>query len=233
VNVYKRSLAIPAIAIAVGLVAASPARADDDSNESLRALTAQWWQWALSIPAASNPLADTTGAYCMVGQRGPVWFLAASITGLPVVRTCTIPESVALFFPVFNAFNFNSPDCGGQGPADLSVAEQRAIVAPQVDAASGLSVLLNNRPIRNLQRVRSEVFPSVVPPADLFSVTFDLTCLVPGQVYSPSVDDGYYVKLRALPVGQHHLSIRGTNGAFSVDAFYTLNVVKTVLRDQR
>jgi hypothetical protein len=230
-NVCKRALAILAISIS-SLVVASPARADDDSHESLRELTAQWWQWALSIPAAGNPLADTTGVFCMVGQRGPVWFLAASITGLPVARTCTIPESVALFFPVFNAFNVNTPGCG-QGPADLSVAEQRSIVAPQIDAASGLSVLLNNRPIRNLQRVRSEVFATVLPPADLFTVTFDITCLVPGKVYSPAVDDGYYVKLRALPVGQHHLSIRGTNGAFSVDAFYTLNVVKTVLRDHR
>lgn len=218
------------LAVAIGLVAASPARAADDAHESLRELTAQWWQWAMSIPAAVNLLADTTGAYCMVGQRGPVWFLAGSITGQPVVRTCTIPEGVALFFPVFNVVTFNSPGCG-QGPADLSVAEARAGLAPLIDAATSLSVLLDNRPI-GMRRVRSEVFPTVLPPADLFSVTFGINCLVPGQVYSPSVDDGYYVKLRALPVGQHHLSIRGTNGAFSVDAFYTLNVVKTVLRDR-
>jgi hypothetical protein len=166
----------------------------------------------------------------MVGQRGPVWFLAGNITGLPVVRTCTIPENVSLFFPVFNVFTVNSPGCG-QEPRDLSVAEERAMLAPLIDSASGLQVLLDNRPIDHLRRVRSEVFPTVLPPADLLSVTFGLTCLVPGQVYSPSVDDGYYAKLRALPVGQHHLSIRGMNGAFSVDVFYTLNVVKIVTKD--
>jgi hypothetical protein len=225
--------ALGTLAVAIGLAIGAPARADDDSHESLRELSAQWWQWALSIPAASNPLADATGANCMVGQRGPVWFLAANLTGTPVVRTCTIPEGVALFFPVFNVFFFNSPDCAQDPPRDFSVAESRASLAPLIDAATGLSVLLNNRPIGKLRRVRSEVFTSVLPPADVVSATFGITCLVPGQVYSPSVDDGYYVKLRGLSAGQHHLSIRGTNGAFTVDAFYTLNVVKPVLRDPR
>ena len=221
--------ALGTLAVAVSLAIASPARADDDAHESLRELAAQWGQWALSIPAASNPLADTTGANCMVGQRGPVWFLAGSITGLPVVRTCTIPEGVALFFPVLNAFNFNSPGCG-QEPRDLSVAEGRAIVASLIEGATGLSVLLDDRPM-GMRRVRSEVYQTVLPPADVLSVTFGITCLVPGQVYSPSVDDGYYAKLRPLPLGQHTLSIRGTNGGFTVDAFYTLNVVQTVRRD--
>src|SRR5262245_8830247 len=27
-----------------------------------------WWQWALSIPEAQNPVTDTTGEFCHVGQ---------------------------------------------------------------------------------------------------------------------------------------------------------------------
>src|SRR6266404_1942081 len=49
----------------------------------LPVLTGEWWQWALSIPASQNPLLDTTGDKCMVGQRGPIWFLAGTFTGEP------------------------------------------------------------------------------------------------------------------------------------------------------
>ena len=205
-----------------------PALADND-RDSLRELSAQWWQWALSIPTAANPLADLTGGLCMVGQRGPGWFLAGTVsasgTPPPVVRTCDVPEGTALFFPVINTVNFNSPGCF-QDNRDLSVVELQALVTPGIDAASGLSVLLDNRPVRP-RRVRSVPFAVTLPPQDLFSVTFGIPCLVPGRVYSPAVDDGYYVLLRELPVGQHHLSFRGSIPGFSQDVFYTLNVRET------
>lgn len=211
----------PAVAIALAC-ATTASLAHDDSHESPRELTAQWWQWALSLPAAVNPLTDDTGKYCMIGQRGPVWFLAGTFSAQPVQRTCTIPEKVALFFPVLNYFYINTPACDG---IDLSVSEARALAAEQMDGATGLSVVLDNRAIQKVQRIRSEVFPAVFPPESLFGGT----CPVPGDIYSPGVDDGYYVKLRDLPVGQHHLSIRGTTaGGFTVDVFYTLNVVRTV-----
>ena len=54
--------------------------ADGDAAPGpLSELTAEWWQWAASIPDvpdAPNPTSDTTGASCMVGQRGSIWFLA-------------------------------------------------------------------------------------------------------------------------------------------------------------
>lgn len=60
---------------------------------------------------------------------------------------------------------------------------------------------------------------------------FGITCIVARQVYSPAADEGYYVRLRPLPAGQHHLSIRGTNAdGFSADVFYTLNVVRAATR---
>src|SRR5258706_4066400 len=46
-----------------------------DSND-FKKLSADWWQWALSIPTSVNPLTDTTGEHCNVGQRGEKWFLA-------------------------------------------------------------------------------------------------------------------------------------------------------------
>jgi len=41
-------------------------------------LSAEWVQWALSIPTDVNPLTDETGEDCMVGQNGSIWFLAGT-----------------------------------------------------------------------------------------------------------------------------------------------------------
>jgi hypothetical protein len=211
---------IGTLAIAFGCVAAAPAAAQQlGSNDSLKELSAQWWQWALSIPAATNPVYDTNGQYCMVGQRGPVWFLAGTFTGLPTQRTCSVPEGVDLFFPVVNQAFYNSPGCG-QPNSDISVKEQRAIIAPVIDSATNLSVKLDNAPVGNLHRVRSVVFPTYLPNG--------AGC--PAGVYSPSVDDGIYVRLERLSVGQHHLSIQGMVPGFMVDVFYTLNVVRTLTK---
>src|SRR5574341_1319356 len=43
--------------------------------------SARWWQWGLGQPAATNPIDDPTGAFCDVGQSGPVWFLAGTFGG--------------------------------------------------------------------------------------------------------------------------------------------------------
>lgn len=221
-NGTKRVLGILSVALSC---AALPVRAEGDTDESLRQLSAQWWQWAFSIPAATNPLVDGTGANCMIGQRGPVWFLAGTFTGsTPVARNCTVPEGAALFFPVINSFAINAPDCDGRA---FSVAELRAQTAAVIDQATDLSVLLDNGPVKQLRRVRSMVFATTFPRGDVLGAP----CIVPGQLYSPSVDDGWYVKLRGLAAGQHTLSIRGAAGGAALDVFYMLNVVKVAAKD--
>ena len=57
--------------------------------------------WALQGP--NNPILDTDGRYCALGQSGPVWYLGGTFGGA-VVRSCTIPEGKSLFFPVFDGF---------------------------------------------------------------------------------------------------------------------------------
>src|SRR5215203_3217355 len=72
--------------------------------------SAEWWQWALSLPVAVNPLTDDTGEDCAQGQDGKVWFLAgtfspdAATTPDPVTRSCTLPAGTAIFFPIVNHF---------------------------------------------------------------------------------------------------------------------------------
>src|SRR5215813_2675062 len=95
------------VAICLGLMISLNVTLADAQAE----LSAEWWQWALSIPTSVNPLTDTTGADCMVGQRGAAWFLAGVFfTGGTVTRTCSIPQGTRLFFPVINFVTVNSPN---------------------------------------------------------------------------------------------------------------------------
>jgi hypothetical protein len=223
-NMNHRHALAGAMSFALGF-ASVPSTAAETDDVSFKELSAQWWQWAMSIPAAVNPLVDDTGAFCMVGQRGPVWFLAGNLSGTPVQRTCTVPQNVTLFFPVLNIAWINTPACDG---FNLTVSEARAVAAQAMDGATGLSVTLDGKPLKIVRRVASEVFPTVFPPGSVFGGT----CPVPGDIYSPSVGDGYYAKIGGLSAGQHVLRFRGTNagGTFTIDVTYTLKVVAPVLK---
>src|SRR5262245_26501057 len=115
----KTRLFIVSVIIGAGLLLPLT-RAFADSAP-FKQLSAEWWQWALSIPAAENPQLDTTGGDCVVGQRGDVWFLAGTFGGGTVTRTCSVPEGTVLFFPVVNFVYFDSPNVCGQGPDSIPV----------------------------------------------------------------------------------------------------------------
>ena len=218
----RNRVSMSALALALCCLAA-PVQAD--SGDSLRELSAQWWQWVYSLPLDDkHPVKDKTGEHCMVGQGGGVWFLAGTFGGT-VQRSCSVPEGVALFFPVLNGAWVNTPGCDGEEV--MTVAELRALVAPGIDAATVLSVKLDSKPVRKIRRVRSVNFPVVFPPENAGNCSKSGSVSA-GTVYSPSVDDGYYVLLRGLKAGPHKLRIRGAHNygdGFSLDVTYTLTVV--------
>ena len=220
---------------AVGLCLMTPMQLVLADSDTYRSLSAEWWQWALSIPPSVNPLADTTGEKCMVGQHGPVWFLAGVFnSGGPTVRTCSVPQGKALFFPIVNSVNIDTPNVCGQG-AHASVDDLRAGAADFIDGATKLSAEVDGKPIRNLRRVKSKVFAVALPEDNLF----DAPCSgaktnpnVPAGVFAPAVDDGYYVRLKPLKAGTHtvHFHAERPNAedpsqSFVLDVTYTLTVV--------
>src|SRR6266403_5000882 len=107
--------------------------------DSLGQLSAQWWQWALSIPTSVNPQLDLDGKNVVVGQRGSVWFLAGIFGGGTVTRTCSVPEGTQLFFPVTNQVEINTPNVCGQ-TGTLSVKDLRAMAAAVINGATELSL---------------------------------------------------------------------------------------------
>jgi hypothetical protein len=218
--------------VIIGLTAPMTAALADQGTVppgQLPELTAEWWQWALSIPTSVNPLTDATGDFCMVGQRGPIWFLAGNGTGeATVTRTCSVPADKTLFFPVINGVNISIPKdvCGSTG---LETAKQlRADIKPTIDAAENLSVTVDGQPVKKvlLQRVQSEVFDVAFPADNLFGG--GSSC--PSAIYSPAVDDGYYVSLAPLKPGSHTIHFQGKDPSTTQDVTYDLTVVPVLLK---
>jgi len=190
--------------------------------------TAEWWQFMLSIPTGVNPLADETGGSCMVGQRGAVWFLGGNFggTAAPTTRTCLIPEGKALFFPALNVVDVNT--------TTQTANELRTETAPCLDAATQLVVEVDGQSVPNLfdkHRVRSAVFDITLPSDSLFAAVLG------AGVYSPAIDDGYYVMLKPLALGEHHIHIVGASagcplngGPFSTEVTYNITIAPVSVR---
>jgi hypothetical protein len=192
--------------------------------DSFEQLSAEWWQWAGSIPTSVNPQVDTSGQNAFVGQHGPVWFLAGFFGGGTAARTCSVPEGAALYFPIINAVNINAPNVCGQSSEDLPVKDLRVLSAQFIDGATNLLVTLDGLAIKNLRRVKSKIFAIALPEDNVF----DLPCAdggVPAGIYSPAVDDGFYVLLERLPEGSHTLHFHAESGSFTQDITYNLTVV--------
>jgi len=229
-----RKIRITFAGAAIGLLVHVPIVMADSSGSppgSLAALTAEWWQWVASIPAAENPTLDTTGASCMVGQRGSIWFLAGVSGGGTAVLTCSVPNGTTLFFPVINSVYFNTPDCEQDGQS-FTVKQLRRMVKPLIDHARNLSVEVDNVKINNLlERVQSEPFAATFPQENFFGPDgCGVGQPLPAGIYSPSVDDGYYALIPPLKPGTHNLHYHAESGSVTQDVTYNLMVVPISLK---
>ena len=119
---------------------------------------AAWWHWVYSIPAAQNPVIDSTGEFSQVGQSGPVFFLAGNF-GSSSVRECTVPAGKALLFALLNA-------PWVQFPTDppFTISELRDILSPSMDNPT-LTCEIDGKAVGNLldYREQSSVFSVTVP----------------------------------------------------------------------
>jgi hypothetical protein len=182
----------------------------------LRDLSAEWWQRVYSIPqpyaadtAITNPLVDPTGASCMVGQRGSVWFLAGTngATG-PVTRSCAVPEGASIFFPVINFSNINTPGCPStQGPQ--TVQQLQAVLPPAIESVNSnpLFVTVDGADVTKalVKLVQSAPFELAFPAQNAFGEGACGSGPLPAGIYSPVVAAGY-VWLPPLKPGSHTIA---------------------------
>lgn len=182
---------------------------------------ALWWQWATETPAPNNPVLDTTGADCAVGQPVPgTFFLAGTFDGSPVNRTCTVPIGDAFLIPILSASYFAQQT---DPPDERTESFVRAQVTC-VETAPTLSVTVDGVAVPNPTSLleKSTLFSVNLPPNNVFGV--------PPQVLSPSVDEGYYAFLEPLSPGSHTVHITATSATCndSQNATYNLIVQGTV-----
>ena len=185
---------------------------------------ARWWQWAVSSPVGANPIQDEDGSFCDVGQSGPVWFLAGNFGGT-TVRSCDVPVGKSIFFPIVNFYvNYPCPPEFGFEPAPGQSLEEflQGFVDPFLDEATNLSLEVDGVSIGNVSDFRAT--------SELFLLSFDpswssLDPCVTGTP-QPSIADGYWIMLPALPVGAHTIHFHGElpSFGFALDVTYNLTV---------
>ena len=185
--------------------------------------SADWWRWAYSIPASTNPLLDTTGEFCDEGQQGPVFFLAGNFGGT-VTRSCTVPHNKPLFFPLNN---LAADNCGVPPENQLPIEDIIDLQEHFADFVTALTLEVDGTVIGDdkteLDPFLIDVteFSYFVPDEDslydVFGLDFAGTC-------SPSFSAGYYVML-SLARGEHtvHFSAAQVSG-FALDVTYNLTV---------
>ena len=177
--------------------------------------SARWWQWALSIPADSNPILEGD---CNQNQRGSVWFLAGNAGGVSS-RECTVPKGKFIFFPLVNAVFPNFPG------EDFSVEEKRIALDEFIGSACNLSATVDGIPVvfdNPFIRTQSPTFPVMFIEDNIYE-------LPTGWIDTETVADGFWIMLPPLSKGEHMIHFTGAvceegEPFFEVDVTYLITV---------
>jgi hypothetical protein len=191
-------------------------------------LVASWWQWALEKPAGQTPM---EGSYdesvppgdiqCDGTNSSGKWFLAGSISGDPVERTCTAPADTQLFFPVFNNIFILFPGETEQDARDyLNPWMDSVLNDPAFRKKFRKKVTVDGKAVASKRIVRadSRLFTLVLPENNLVG-------LAEGEWQA--VGTGLWVRLPGLSEGEHtiHVEMRAPSVGFSQNYTYYLTVV--------
>ena len=226
-----RRIVVLALGVLLALALAAPlasAQVGQGAKASGKAseLAADWWQWALAEPVATNPLVGdyTDGPQCdgrpVSDVPGKKWFLAGSFDGSAVERTCTMPVGTQLFFPVFNAIWILEP---GETVKFARQQVNEFINSVLADPDLSMVVTVDGKEVKSKRIVRAEspVFRVSLPDDNVFGAPADL------YQNKRSVADGLWAALPPLSKGEHtiHVEVSAPNVGFSQDATYHLTVV--------
>jgi hypothetical protein len=192
---------------------------------------AAWQQWADSIPTARHPLFDN--ADCSIGQSGPVWFLGGKFVAVGgtanfdnVFRDCNMPAGKALYVAVYNAEDSALEESKTPGLSQpVQIGDLRAITETEMDGVTDLAMQVDGEDIRDIKnrfRVQSSAFGFTLPADNFFTAIGEGP--FPAGTYFPGVDDGYYVMVGPLPVGDHTIHFHGAAGPYVLDVTYDIHV---------
>jgi hypothetical protein len=105
----------------------------------------------------------------------------------------------------------------------------RSFAAAFINGATNLSVTLDGLPTGPMHHTVSPVFEVALPSDNVFVAPCGG---LSSGIYSPAVDEGYYVRLNPLSVGAHtlHIHAENPNFGFVLDVTYNLSIVPVASR---
>lgn len=166
-------------------------------GESWENWTTKWWQWFLSIPVEKHPARDETGDKAGVNQDDPnVWFIAGT-TGGTAERIISIPEGMAVLFPVINVTTsyLENPNLKTEDDMRSFVNSHMNDIAKKMSYIDGEEILITER-----NRVRTNPFEFTFPSNNIYGV---------GSGPTKGVGDGYWVFLKPMSSGIHTIRTSG------------------------
>ena len=160
-------------------------------------LSAEWWQWAQSIPASVNPVRDTVGTHCAQKQNGDVWFLAGGFGTSRISRTCTVPYGKYLFFPAVN----------------MSYWARATETRVTCDAVKRGAAVNNATALKIFVEVDGVVLEEPEQHRARTEECFDVFARIPANQRpaggDPAASDGFWYLLEPLPRGKHEIRFGG------------------------
>jgi hypothetical protein len=176
--------------------------------------TVRWWRWLLSFPKEYNPALDISGGYSDQRQDDSnVWFLAGTFGGL-AERKCRIPSGKAILMPVINY------ECSfAEEPLITTRNGLESKCKSEIDDIKKVSFLIDETIVSDLSpyRIRSPLFSIQLRDNNVLGLEPCLTKMI---------SDGFWVFLRPLTIGRHHVRAFGScrSGKIQIGVTYNLFV---------
>jgi hypothetical protein len=231
-DVSRRSIAgaagvvIFALALAFTLLAAAPPAAANNATPNTYGKTIgnwghAWWQWATNFSTADNPIeqpivedGQPKVGYvdCTAGQSGAVWFLAGTFGG-EAVRTCSVQQGKALFFPIINTLWWYPEDC-------QEVEECREVAASFINPSTSWTCEINGKPCiytNQVVRAQSDALRYYIPVDSWLTELKDADgnpIPIAAGVRDFAISDGYWVMLPPLSRGEHTIRFSVNRAGF-------------------
>ncbi|AKT40979.1 hypothetical protein [Chondromyces crocatus] len=195
---------------------------------------AAWWEWALGIPRATNPM---LGGDCDQDQSAVVFFLTGNTTSQSEVRSCSLPAGKPIFFPIVTTMMVAQYENNCDYDADY-IANWAEVVWPSTSDTRDLSIEVDGVSVAGLENHEryTGLFvdtQSSDPALRIFgSVSGSVgpnSCGVPVGTAREGASSGYWAMLKPLSAGEHVIRFAGKltrpNGStFLVDMTYALTV---------
>lgn len=189
---------------------------------------ATWWQWALAIPGATNPI---KGGACDQQQPDGAFFLAGN-TGGKVTRDCALPSAdTPIFFPLVNVYAHSCPEnsCASTPEKALAVANdfysgnEPLKLILEIDGVTFAGLDAYMAPTGSFDDTQSadpgeQVFPGCAGPIP------ENMCGIPVGSPRSCAGNGYWIMLRPLASGQHVVRLGGVLSNFWLDVTYNLTI---------